>query len=153
MTRCKVISRYGIGVDMIDLQAAGEHGIPVANVPDFCIEEVSDSTIGFFFESQPPHLRPRPLGALRWLGIDATDPLLAPRPPARSDPWHRRAGQHRPGCGAEGRLPGAELLGYDPYTVPEQIADLGVELVALDDLLRRSDYVTLTAPSLPKHAG
>ena len=50
MTQCKVISRYGIGVDMVDLQAAGEHGILVANVPDFCMEEVSDSTIGFVFD-------------------------------------------------------------------------------------------------------
>ena len=47
LSQCKIISRYGIGVDMIDLQAAGEHGIPVANVPDFCIEEVSDATIAF----------------------------------------------------------------------------------------------------------
>ena len=47
LTRCKVISRYGVGVDMIDLRAAGEHGIPVANVPDFCIDEVSTHAIGF----------------------------------------------------------------------------------------------------------
>src|SRR5260221_14351465 len=41
LTKCKVISRYGVGVDMVDLKAAGDCGIPVANVPDFCVDEVS----------------------------------------------------------------------------------------------------------------
>ena len=47
LERCRVISRYGIGVDMVDLQAATERGILVCNVPDFCIEEVSTHTIAF----------------------------------------------------------------------------------------------------------
>jgi len=47
LTKCKVISRYGIGVDMVDIDAATEHGIMVCNVPDFCIEEVSTHTIAF----------------------------------------------------------------------------------------------------------
>src|SRR5207249_3530449 len=37
LQKCRVISRYGIGVDMIDLEAASERGIPVCNVPDYCI--------------------------------------------------------------------------------------------------------------------
>ena len=47
LRQCRVISRYGIGVDMIDLEAATEHGIPVCNVPDFCIDEVSTHTLAF----------------------------------------------------------------------------------------------------------
>ena len=47
LTKCKVISRYGIGVDMIDLVAAGEHGIMVCNTPDYCIDEVSTHTLTF----------------------------------------------------------------------------------------------------------
>jgi D-3-phosphoglycerate dehydrogenase len=50
MPHCKVISRYGIGVDMIDLAAASERGIIVANVHDYCIEEVSTQTIGFILD-------------------------------------------------------------------------------------------------------
>ena len=41
----KGIVRYGVGVDTIDLQAAKERGIQVANVPDYCIDEVSDHAV------------------------------------------------------------------------------------------------------------
>lgn len=43
MEKCKVIARYAIGVDTIDLEAAREYGIHVANVPDYCIDEVADT--------------------------------------------------------------------------------------------------------------
>jgi D-3-phosphoglycerate dehydrogenase len=45
LDKCKIIVRYGIGVDNIDLEAARDHSIPVSNVPDYCINEVSDHTI------------------------------------------------------------------------------------------------------------
>ena len=47
MKHCKFISRYGVGVDMIDLEAAKDLGIVVQNVPDFCVEEVASTTLGF----------------------------------------------------------------------------------------------------------
>lgn len=45
LTNCQVILRYGIGVDNIDVKAAQERGIKVANIPDYCIEEVAENTI------------------------------------------------------------------------------------------------------------
>src|ERR1700692_3170573 len=45
MDRCRIIVRYGIGVDTIDIPAATERGIMVANVPDYCIDEVSDHAL------------------------------------------------------------------------------------------------------------
>ncbi|MCL4386094.1 MAG: C-terminal binding protein, partial [Cyanobacteria bacterium] len=45
MTKCKVISRFGIGVDSIDLKAAKAKGIYVCNVPDYCINEVADHSL------------------------------------------------------------------------------------------------------------
>ena len=45
MRRARVIVRYGIGVDNVDLEAARRCGIPVCNVPDYCIDEVADHTL------------------------------------------------------------------------------------------------------------
>src|SRR5260370_17075667 len=45
MTRCRIISRFGIGVDNVDIPAATERGIVVTKVPDYCIDEVSDHTM------------------------------------------------------------------------------------------------------------
>jgi len=45
LDRCKVICRYGVGVDSIDVKAATERGIIVANVPDYCVDEVSTHTM------------------------------------------------------------------------------------------------------------
>ena len=47
MARARAIVRYGIGVDNVDLAAAGSRGIPVCNVPDYCIDEVADHTLAF----------------------------------------------------------------------------------------------------------
>ena len=40
LPKLKIIARYGVGIDMIDLKAASEHKVCVVNVPDYCIEEV-----------------------------------------------------------------------------------------------------------------
>src|SRR5258707_7667743 len=47
MKRARVIVRYGIGVDNVDLDAARARNIPVCNVPDYCIDEVADHTLAF----------------------------------------------------------------------------------------------------------
>jgi D-3-phosphoglycerate dehydrogenase len=44
LTRCKVIVRYGVGIDNIDIEAARNRGIIVCNIPDYCIDEVADHT-------------------------------------------------------------------------------------------------------------
>jgi D-3-phosphoglycerate dehydrogenase len=46
LNKCKIIVRYGVGVDNIDIKAATEYGIVVANVPDYCVDEVSSHAIG-----------------------------------------------------------------------------------------------------------
>jgi D-3-phosphoglycerate dehydrogenase len=152
MTRCKVISRYGIGVDMVDLQAAAEHGIPVANVPDFCFEEVSTQTIGFMIDlNRHTSILHQYVVAGKWGA--APFPCKAPA---------RLAGQTLGvvGLGNIGRAVaqkagclGLKLLGFDPYIQPDQIAGLGVELVSLEELLRRSDYVSLHCPLVAETRG
>jgi D-3-phosphoglycerate dehydrogenase len=143
LSDCRVISRYGIGVDMIDLVAAAEAGIPVTNVPDYCIDEVSTQTIGFLVDLNrrtvplDRHVRSGGWGRL-------PVPVSAPR---------RLAGQTLGvvGLGAIGRevarkarALGLRVIASDPFAPPDAAA--GVERVELAELLERSDYVTLHCP-------
>jgi D-3-phosphoglycerate dehydrogenase len=142
LDRCQVISRYGIGVDMIDLEAAADAGIPVANVPDFCIDEVSTQTIGFLVDLNRRTVQlDRHVHEKRW---GTAPPVTAPR---------RLAGQTLGvvGLGAIGRevarkaqALGLQILAHDPYAQVEPSS--GVELVELGELLGASDYVTLHCP-------
>jgi D-3-phosphoglycerate dehydrogenase len=149
LQRCKVISRYGIGVDMIDLDAAAARGIPVANVPDFCIDEVSTQTIGFLIDlNRHTNALDTYVHSYGW----------GKRPMPRSAP-RRIAGQTLGlvGLGAIGRevarkgaALGLNILAYDPYL---DIAPAGIGLVSLTELLGRSDYVSLHCPLVPATRG
>lgn len=145
LSNCKVISRYGIGVDMVDLKAAAERGIPVANVADYCIDEVSTHTLAFLLMlnrhllTHHNHVRDG-----RW-GSGA----VAGGPPARLA--EQTLGVV--GLGNIGRAVvqkakgfGLTILGFDPYLTDEQAAEIGVEKVSWEDLLRRADYITLHCP-------
>lgn len=145
LTRCKVISRYGIGVDMVDLKAAGERGIPVANVNDYCFDEVSTHTLTFLLMLNRHLLtHHQHVKAGNW-GKSA----VAGGPPSRLN------GQTLGivGMGNIGRAVVekakpfvAQIIAFDPYLTTAQAADIGVELVSFDDLLRRADYVTVHCP-------
>jgi D-3-phosphoglycerate dehydrogenase len=149
LQNCKVISRYGIGVDMIDLEAAAARGIPVANVPDFCIDEVSTQTIGFLIDlNRHTHELDDYVRTGGWGHRPV--PFAAPR---------RLVGQVLGvvGLGAIGRevarkagALGLRVLAHDPYL---ESPPPDVTLVDLDTLLQRSDYVTLHCPLVPQTRG
>ncbi len=143
LARCKVISRYGIGVDMVDLAAATEKGIIVCNVPDYCIEEVSSHTMAFLLSLnrhlfvQNQHVR-----SGKWAGTPGGSPT-------------RLKGQVIGviGLGRIGRevahkaiALGLDVVGYDPYQLPANMKALGIEPVSLEGLLARSDYVSIHCP-------
>jgi D-3-phosphoglycerate dehydrogenase / 2-oxoglutarate reductase len=143
MRNCKVISRYGIGVDMVDLDAATEHGILVCNVPDYCIDEVSNHTLAFLLALNR-HLRVQHahVAAGHWGGPPGGAPA-------------RLTGQTLGliGLGNIGRVVaakaaalGLKVIAFDPYLSPERAASLGVSLRALDTLLSEADYVSVHCP-------
>jgi len=143
LKKCKVISRYGIGVDMIDLAAAGEHGIPVCNTPDYCIDEVSTHTLSFLLMlnrnilAQNQHVRDGKWGSPN------------PVPPSRLSTQTLGI----IGMGNIGRVVvqkakafGLKVLVFDPYLTADKAEDGGAEKVELNDLLQRSDYVSIHCP-------
>lgn len=143
LERCKVISRYGVGVDMIDLAAAAEHGIPVANTPDFCIEEVSTHTLGFILDlNRHIWLHHRHVSSGHWGNPPGG-------PPARllgQTLGIVGLGNIGSAVARKANCLGLQVLGFDPYLSPDRLAALGVTPVELPELLGRSDYVSLHCP-------
>lgn len=145
--RCRVIARYGIGVDNVDLDAARRAGIVVTNVPDYCVEEVATHTLALLLAL----VRRIPQGdALVRGGGWGTAGL---RPIARlSELTVGLVGYGRIARRLAGALHamGAGLLVHDPYV--DRVED-GTRLVGLDELLAASDVVSLHCPLTPATRG
>jgi len=157
MSRARAIVRYGIGYDNVDGAAARERGIPLCNIPDYCIDEVADQTLAFLLaltrQVVPNTLAVR---AGRWGLATPLASMAALR--------HLTVGVV--GFGRIGREVVRRLLAfrarvlvYDPVVAPAEITAAGAEPVAaLGDLLAQADVVTPHCPSNPAtrrlfHAG
>jgi D-3-phosphoglycerate dehydrogenase len=138
-----VICRYGIGVDTVDVPAATEHGIIVANVPDFCFDQVADTAMSLILSV------PRKVTYLNNLirrGVYNRD---------LARPIHNFRGATL-GLVAFGNIPrnlvwkaipfGFRIIASDPYVKPEDVQQYPVSLVDFDTLLRESDIISVHAP-------
>ena len=140
---CKVVVRYGIGVDNIDLAAAKRLGVPVANVPDYCIDEVADHTLALALSLG------RQLGAterrLRAGGWKITPP--APMPAFR-DMVFTTLGFGRIGRAVldRARTFGFKLAAYDPLLPDDVFLSAGVRRVTLDEAFTGADLLSLHLP-------
>lgn len=142
--KLKVIARFGVGVDNIDLDKAKEYGIKVCNVPAGNANAVAELAVGLM------------LSAVRRI------PFL--HESARRAYWDRYVGVELSGrtiglvgFGNIARLTARKLQGfdvkliaYDKFPNAQAAEQLGVELVGFDELLERSDIVSLHVPSLPE---
>jgi len=150
LTRCKAIGRFGLGVDNIDLTAAKELGIAVNYVPDYCLREVSDHAMAFLLAlARKVTFANKLVQSGRW--------DVAPLAPMR-----RLEGQVL-GLVGFGNIPralapkaksfGLQVLTYDPYVDQDALTAMGVESVSFDDLLARSDFISVHAPLQPATRG
>lgn len=143
LRRCKILLRYGVGVDNIDLPAATRHGIIVGHVPVYCQDEVSTHAIALMLACVrrivPTHEK------MRAGGWDLH----------RSDPVYRLAGQTigLVGFGTLAQAVARKLQGWDvrlvatdPYVSPETASLLNVTLLPFERLLAQSDVVSLHVP-------
>jgi D-3-phosphoglycerate dehydrogenase len=148
--RCKAIGRFGLGVDNIDLPAAKECGIAVNYVPDYCLREVSDHAMALLLALA----RKIPFAnKLAQSGRWEVPPIV---------PLRRLEGQVL-GLVGFGNIPralapkaksfGLKVIAFDPYIVKEAADAAGVESVTFDDLLARSDFISVHAPLQPATRG
>ena len=142
--------RTGIGVDTVDLRAATELGIVVANVPDFCRDEVAEHTLGLIFAVTRKIARAdRRVRQGQWRGLVQREIL----------PLYRLRGRTL-GLIGMGKIGGtvaqkAQALGMkviasDPYLPPVEGKQLGVPLLSLEELLPQADIVSLHVPLTPE---
>jgi D-3-phosphoglycerate dehydrogenase / 2-oxoglutarate reductase len=150
MKRCRIISRFGIGVDNVDIAAATQAGIVVTKVPDYCLDEVSDHAMALLLSAA----RKIPLAnamvhAGRW-EMPAVVPI------------HRLRGSVL-GLVGFGRIPqlvapkaqsfGIRVVASDPY-IPKEVFDrAGVQAVDFAQLVKISDYISIHSPLLPETRG
>jgi D-3-phosphoglycerate dehydrogenase len=150
LTRCKVIGRFGLGVDNIDIPAATELGITVTYVPDYCLHEVSDHAMALLLAlARKVTLANELVQSGRW-EVAAIAPI------------HRLAGRVL-GLIGFGNIPralapkakafGLHLVAHDPFLPREVFAAAGVEGVSFDRLLAVSDFVSIHAPLMPATRG
>jgi D-3-phosphoglycerate dehydrogenase len=145
MQKAKVIVRYGIGVDNVDLEAARQRGIPVCNVPDYCIDEVADHTLAFMLSvTRQVVQNTLYIREGRWGLATGLDQLRTMR-----DQTVGIVGFGRIGREVAARLAPfkSRRLVFDPVLNPETIREHGCEAVTLEELLAESDIVSLHCPS------
>jgi D-3-phosphoglycerate dehydrogenase / 2-oxoglutarate reductase len=143
MTKCKVVSRYGVGYDNVDVEACTKKKIYVANVPDYCMEDVSDHAMALFFSCvRRITLRDKQVRQGKWdmdrSGIyrikDRVFALMGFGNIARC--LIRKLS----GLGLK------KVLVYDPYVSKEIIEAMGAQKADLETVLSEADYISLHMP-------
>lgn len=143
LTRCKVIVRYGVGYDNVDLEAARERGIIVCNVPNYCIDEVADHTFA--------------------MAMCLTRQLASIDAEIRRSEWHNTPVRPMPASRQMtfitlgfGRIARAvldraaackfKIATCDPYLPAEAAASAGITNLSLDQALATADVLSLHVP-------
>src|SRR5215472_15646574 len=150
LTRCKAIGRFGLGVDNIDIPAAAELGITVTYVPDYCMREVSDHAMALLLAlARKVPFSNRLVQSGRW----EVPPVV---------PLRRLEGQVL-GLIGFGNIPralapkaaafGLKVITHDPYVSADVARALGVGSTSFEDLLARSDFISVHAPLTPQTRG
>ena len=145
LPKLKVVVRYGVGYDTIDVDAAADNGVVAVNIPDFCLEEVADHALALLLACARRLVwSTEGVKQGRWgdiqMGTIKNPSLFA-----------QTLGVV--GCGNIGsrivrraKSFGLKTIAYDPYLSKSVASKRGVTLVSLPELLKASDYVCLQTP-------
>lgn len=143
MSKCKIVSRYGVGFDNVDVQACTEKGICVANVPDYCCDDVSEMALALLFACQRQVcLRDRKIREGLWnLQFQNTFRIKGK--------VLSLIGFGRISRALAQKVSGFELkeiLVFDPYIDEEVISRAGGRKVSFEEALSQGDYISLHMP-------
>jgi len=146
LDNCKVISLGSVGADTVDVVAATEKGIPVTNVPDTFIEEVADHTIMMILATYRRLLTmDKYVRDGRWA---EGRPLLSNYPRLMGQTLGFISFGHVARATAVRAVGfGVRMIAYDPYIEELTMTAAGVEPVGYNELLERSDILSMHAPS------
>ncbi len=151
MQQARVIVRYGIGVDNVDLAAARAKGIPVCNVPDYCIDEVADHTLAFILATTRQVVsNSNTLKGGKWGLATSLDQMKALRDLAVGVVGFGRIGRE---VVSRLRPFRCRILVFDPIAKSADIVAAGGTPVTMRELLSLSDVITLHCPSTPETRG
>jgi len=142
----KIIARAGVGVDNVDVEAATERGVMVVNAPESTSVTVAEHTMGLVLAmSRKIALADKSVKEGKWeksrfMGMELNGKTLG------------IVGMGRIGSQVVIRAKafGMDIMVYDPYITPEAAADLGVEVVDLETLLKNADVITIHVPLTPE---
>ena len=139
----KVVARYGVGFNTVDLSAATEHGVCVINVPDYCQDEVSNQAFALM------------MACMRKITV-LNDQVQSGKWDYKvAKPIHRMMGQNLglawiwpnpQGFGKKAAAFGLNLVAYDPFLKQEDVKGYNVTLMSLEEVLKTSDIISLHMP-------
>lgn len=140
---CRIVARLGIGLDNIAVATATERKIPVTNCPDYCVSEVSDHALGLLLACA------RRIGFFHYRTKRGEYDLGACRPMQRLST--QTLGLVGLGNTAAALVPKARALGLEvlAFTRTGKNQGLDCEMVSFQELLTRSDYISVHAPLTP----
>ncbi|MFN9720651.1 MAG: C-terminal binding protein [Planctomycetota bacterium] len=151
MQKARVIVRYGIGVDNVSLDTAKAKGIPVCNVPDYCIDEVADHTLAFLLATtRQVVINSNHVHAGKWGLATGLEQLKSLKQMTIGVVGFGRIGRE---VVSRLRAFKCRILVHDPIATGADIAAAGGESVSLSDLLTQCDAITLHCPSTSETRG
>lgn len=141
--KLQVIGRYGIGVDNIAVDEATRLGIPVTNVPAYCLDEVAEHALALLLTSARKICRyDRAVHSGNW-SLQTGMPVFRVRGQTLGIIGFGKIGQT---LAAKALGLGLRILAYDTYISPAVAEQAGAQLVSLSELLAQSDFISIHTP-------